>query len=170
MAWTAAQAMQALEGGGWDLLRMRTRGPRTRERWRVTSPVHGEDYTFWLLDEVERFWRGCYVGLLEAEADALFIGRLHAENRLGLRDTIIDWLAKPGERMASVLSETLKDQRQAVRCPWHWKQHAAHAGLLPARGKHDLRALVEQELIRRESAHLAQTLPDSTVRPVLRRL
>lgn len=170
MTWTAAQATQALEGGGWDLLRMRNRGPRTRERWRVNSPVHGEDYTFWLLDEVERFWRDCYVGLLEAESEALVLSRIHADDTLGLRDTINEWLARPGERMTSALRETLKELRQAVTCPRQWKEQASNAGRLPARGKHDLRWLVGQELIRRENAHLAQMLPDAPVRPVARRL
>lgn len=170
MAWTRAEATQALAGGGWDLLRMRTRGPRVRERWRVTSPIHGEDYTFWRLDEVERFWRGCYVGLLEAEADALFLGRLHADDTLGLRGTVIDWLARPQERMTSPLRETLKDLQQTVTCPRQWKERAKEIGWLPARGKHDLRSIVGQELIRRENAHLSHTLPEPMARLVARRL
>lgn len=171
MSWTAKQAAAALARNGWDLVRVPRRGQRERERWRVTSAVHGEDYAFMLLDEVERFWRSCFIGLVEAKTDAHLVGELHDKDLLGLRGTIDQWMAHGTQRMPSGLGQTVKERRAPapLPVPRRWRRAMAEAGSVPARGRHDLRALVRAELARRGALCLHQLLPEAAVsRPVQR--
>jgi hypothetical protein len=136
----------------------------------VSSAVHGEDYTFMLLDEVERFWRDCFRGLMEATAEACIIGALQEQDALGLRSAIEAWQAGAPARMPAAMAQTVKERRQPVRVPREWRRRMAQAGHVPARGRHDVHALVGVELIRREEARLQQNLPGASAARAVRRL
>jgi hypothetical protein len=170
MVWTARQATEALKGGGWALVRVPQTGQRERERWRITSTVHGEDYAVMRLDEAERFWRECFRGLMEANAEACIIGDLHAQDAPGLRAVIEQWLAGALGCMPAALAQAVHERRQPVVIPTDWRRQMAQAGHVPARGHHDVRALVGKELVRREEARLQRDLPGASLARVARRL
>jgi hypothetical protein len=141
MGMTARDLACLMEPRGWRLERA-PKAPRLeRWRWKLVYVPTGEDFTFGLLAEAERFSRACH----EVESAVLHRARVLAEWHQSpdatVRQAVGTWLSGPRHPMPPILQSALAC-RPAAATATRRKRVGSVAGLLPPPGGHDLRAAV----------------------------
>lgn len=169
MAANAKTLTVQLQQCGWTLVRTPVNAASGWHRWRLWGEDCTDPFAFHRLDEVERFWQGCFHAQTAAATRARVMAAWCVAEGDERGDAVRTWLDSGTTRMPAFLRDAVRETPIAA-LPIQWRKHALATGRLAAPAGIDLHRLVRDELAMAEGRRLAAVLPATRASAHARRL